>query len=267
MLIVTVIVLALCATLIAYIFTRPSVPKKYPIFGLHDSIENHYGEIIGQLRTVASDSLSLYSTYNAEAFAQIIQNMTTKLSGLLTELDTFDAYWRRFASFKAQVKFVDVCRSYAAQRRQQVASAQQFMEDAGPFMIITDSLKRLKQAATNLSVTPYGSSDSDQLAMIQTQTQKLHDDAQALQLHHPVTLQYQRYIVGFLDDQLHLLHNALRISENEAQATETYNQYMDSWSHLNDTHATDLIYNEFSWQTDAYEQTMEELRRQTDYEK
>ena len=102
----------LCLGLITYVVTRPGPPKKYPIFKLSDTIEDHYLDAIGQLRSTANDSLAYYANYNPEAYAQLIQIVKDKLEKMKIELDNFDTYWQHFSQYKVQATYVSTCKSY-----------------------------------------------------------------------------------------------------------------------------------------------------------
>ncbi len=256
----------ICIPLVIYIFTRPSVPKKYPIFTLANTIEDHYTGIISQLRSAASDSLALYNSYNMEAFTQLVQSIQGKLEQVRKELDGFDLYWKRFERFKAQASFVLTCKSYSQARRSQVRSAQHFLSDAIPFVQITDELRRLQQTAHNLIVTLQNPESFERISALNTQTAETHKRLESIQPHHPITTQYRQYILGFLKDQQLQLDACFQITPSDtSRLLSVYNEYTDTWSRFNDSHVIDLVNDEFSWQIDAYEQAMQELQRQTDY--
>lgn len=255
-----------CAPLIIYIFTRPTLPKKYPIFNLSDVVEDHYIAAVSQLRNAASDSLSLYSTYNAEAFAQLLLNNKSKFQQLHKDLDGFDAYWKRFVRFKAQASFVTTCRSYSEARRQKIASALQFLDDVDPFMQVTTTMRQLMQTAHNTMIVQSDMSGINQITDLKEKTAAIYTHIDELRPKHPVTIQYREYICDFLAKQQKQLGICLNLAQhNTNEAIIEYNNYIDTWSRFNDSHVIDLINDEFTWQTDMYAHAMSELRQQTDY--
>lgn len=262
--VIIVIAAIVCLPFVVIILTRPAVPKKYPIFSQYDSIENHYSATMSQLRTAANDSLSLYSSYNEEAFSQLVHNIQSKLHGVLNELEAFDDYWGRFVRFKAQSSYVAVCRSYSTDRRNQITSARQFLEDVLPFMRMTNDLRVLRQKANAISIA---SGDAHAYMQIQNQiqhTRQLRDNIEAVQAHHQVTAQYRQYILSFLSSQMRQLEAIPQT--NSSHQIEAFYSYVDSWGSFNDSHSIDLINDEFSWQIDKYQQAMDELRTRTDYD-
>lgn len=261
------IVLGFCALLVIYIFTRSSVPKKYPIFKVSDSIDDHYSYAISQLRTASMDSLSVYGTSNIQAFSQYIGSIKQKLEQLLTELDSFDAYWQHFTRFKAMASFVTTCRTYSEARRKQVASAQELADDMLAFMQATTLLRHVKQTAHHLYLFDTSPEAISRLTELQTLTATAVEAVQSLQPHHPATAQYRQYILSFLQDQVKQLADCRQaVEQGSTQVGHLYERYNDSWSQFNDSHTSDLINDEFNLQTDVYEQAMHDLRAQTDFD-
>lgn len=265
MLIAFVIVVGIvCVALAIFILGRPTPPKKYPIFNLSNSIEDRFNNVMGQVRAVANDSLSLYTTYNQTAFEQLVDGINTKLENLVSEIDKFDSYWQKYARYKAQASFVSVCRSYSETRRNQISSAKGFMKDAIPITRVTNSMKELKQNAFGVILTTDGVGRF--IPTIHGQTSTLLLSVQKLQPQHPVAQQYTNYIIEFLTNQIQHLDTCLKGSqESSDELLMLFNRYMDTWSNFNDTHVVDLINDEFSWQIDSHQQAMDELRQNTDY--
>lgn len=265
MLIILVLAVIFCIFIVAFIFTRPPVPKKYPIFSIGDNIESLFVNASSQVNSIANDSLSLHSSHNDEAFSQIVNNTKTKFSQIKTELDKFDAYWNHFVKFKAQSSFVNICESYSVSRRGKIDSAEKLTNDAITFMKATNKIKQLRHSSNNIVSMASDPRFIDSLRSISTQTDNLYNEMQELRTSHPVTTQYRVYILEFLKKQLQLLQACENSGHDTTDILEAYNDYMNSWLDLNDSHVVDLVNDEFSWQIDEYQNAMDQLKRDTDY--
>ena len=259
-----VFITVICLVVAMFILTRPTPPKKYPIFTISNSIEDHFDHAMRQLTNIANDSLSLYTSYNEEAFRQLVDSVNSKLDSLVSEIHSFDSYWQKFIRFKAQASFVSVCRSYSETRLKQIESAKLFIKDTIPLTKITNGMRKLKQNSANILLSSTVS--GQQILGLQEQTSELLLISQKFQAQHPINQQYVNYICNFLSDQLNVLNECLQTTPSDKDKLYyLYNNYTDTWSNFNDTHVVDLINNEFGWLIDAPQQAMDELKHNTDY--
>jgi hypothetical protein len=259
-------------TVFVFVFTRPVVPKKYPIFSLQNDIEDKFYAFVSQVRQLAGEGFSIYSTYNSQAYAQLIRNAQQKSTELIFKLDQFDAYWVRFSRFKAQARFVSICKAFSIDRRSQVTNALGLLTDITPFMHVTETLRQLRQDSYDLPLTT--------LPIIE-QPEKVSNDLQAaivkftsiqtklseLRPEHAVSQQYKHYLTVFADHQKSFLESSLQsMSTNPEQAVVSLKNYQDGLAGFNDSQTIDLINDELTVQTDAPALAMNDLRRDTDWD-
>lgn len=269
-----IIILAIAALLVlamgVIILAQPRLPKKYPIFQQVDRLEDQFMTIVGQLRSIVDDAFSLYTTYNATAYAQLTASLQQKLSQLTVSLDAFDKYYEPFIRTKTEKVLAEACRAYSTARRQQLAGAALLVQDAQPFMQITLGIRKLRQDITNsiTHISPYDEHPNigviDELVAQQT---AIAAQTESLQPVHPLSKDYRNYISTFLKEQAAILSSCKQqYSENPHEGQHTLNLYADGWSRFNDSHVVDLLHDEFSWKTDAYLQALQDLRLKVDYD-
>ncbi len=264
---ISIIILAglLVTGIAVFILTRPTLPKKYPIFDLFFIAEEHYNKILSDTKTIVDESFSIHASYSPEAFAQLIGNTKDRMQNLIKKLDAFDAYWMQFAKDKGSNQYTTICRAYSESRRKKLSEAEEFLSDAMPFMKFTSSLKSLRKQVQNIFRADAESIGA--LATILTLSTELADQLSKYVSLNPITQQYQRYIQKFLSSQIDKLESILTQLHSDQAVTDTqFYEFSDEWSDLNDANAVQLAYSEFSIETDIYEISMNELRSRTEYD-
>jgi hypothetical protein len=272
LLILFLIILLPAVIFSAYVLTRPKIPKKYPLFQLADNIEDRIVSLFGQIRQIIDDAFSIYSVYEEISFNELVRTIRNTITEVNQQLEMFDKYYLQFENAKVEPRLVDAAKAFSIYRKKQITSANMIINDASLIMKLTSKLHQIQNEGINrllpsLNVSNDTLNTEQILKNIIIQTEEVINSFQNLEIKHDSCKNFRDHVLKILKKQIDQLNDCLNVViHNPDQFYTAYNNYSDTWQLFNLNSVTDVIYDEFSYKDNLYKQTLDELRRRSEYE-